>query len=267
MLNNITFGQYYPGNSIIHKLDARFKIVLIFALIIIAFVANNFVSLGLVTVATISLMLASKIPVKMYLKTVKSIWFFIVLTAIINLFFIKTGDLLFELWKIKIYSDGLEKSLFIALRIFLLLIISSALTYTTTPTSLTDAIESLLKPLTKVGINTHTFAMMMTIALRFIPTLIEETDKIMNAQKARGASLEEGNLIQRVKAVIPILIPLLASSIRRAIELADAMECRCYHGGNGRTRLNVMKSSARDYACLLLLLLLAISVILINIFI
>ncbi|MBQ4155571.1 MAG: energy-coupling factor transporter transmembrane protein EcfT [Clostridia bacterium] len=267
MLNNITFGQYFPGNSIIHKLDARFKIILIFALIIIAFIANNFISLALVTFTTVVLMLVSKIPVKMYLKTIKSIWFFIVLTAIINLFFIKTGDLLFEFWKIQIFSGGIEKALFIAIRIFLLLIISSALTYTTTPTSLTDAIESLLKPLSKIGVNTHTFAMMMTIALRFIPTLIEETDKIMNAQKARGASLDDGNLIQRVKAVIPILIPLLASSIRRAIELADAMECRCYHGGNGRTRLNVMKSSARDYVCLSFVFVLIVAVILINIFI
>jgi len=175
--------------------------------------------------------------------------------------------LLFEFWKIQIFSGGIEKALFIAIRIFLLLIISSALTYTTTPTSLTDAIESLLKPLSKLGVNTHTFAMMMTIALRFIPTLIEETDKIMNAQKARGASLDDGNLIQRVKAVIPILIPLLASSIRRAIELADAMECRCYHGGNGRTRLNVMKSSARDYVCLSFVFVLIVAVILINIFI
>ena len=267
MLNNITFGQYYPGDSVVHRLDARFKLILIFALIVIAFVASNFVSLGLVTISTLFLMLLSRIPVKMYLKTVKSIWFFIVLTAIVNLFFIKTGDLLFEIWKIQIFSGGIEKAVFIALRIFLLLIISSALTYTTTPTSLTDALESLLKPLSKIGVNTHTFAMMMTIALRFIPTLIEETSKIMNAQKARGANLEDGNLIQRVKAVIPILIPLLASSIRRATELADAMECRCYHGGNGRTRLKVMKSETRDYVSLILLFVLLISVVLINMFI
>ena len=266
MLNNITFGQYYPGNSIVHKLDARFKIILTFAMIIIAFVATNFVSLGLVSIATIILMLSSQIPIKMYLKTIKSIWFFIVLTAVINVFFIKTGDLIVQFWKIEIYSGGVEKALFIALRIFLLLIISSALTYTTTPTSLTDAIEALLKPLAYVGVNTHTFAMMMTIALRFIPTLIEETAKIMNAQKARGARLDDGNLIQKIKAVIPILIPLLASSIRRATELADAMECRCYHGGSGRTRLKVMKSSVKDYLCLVFIMVLIVGVVLFNIY-
>lgn len=266
MLNNITFGQFYPMNSIIHKLDARFKLVLTFSFIIVAFIANNFYSLGLVMFATLLLMLLSKIPVKMYLKTIKSIWFFVILTAIINLFFIKTGELLVSVWKIEIYSGGIEKAIFISIRIFLLLIISSALTYTTTPTSLTDAIESILSPLSKIGINTHTFAMMMTIALRFIPTLIEETSKIMNAQKARGANMDEGNLIKRIKAVIPILIPLLASSIRRATELADAMECRCYHGGKGRTRLNVMKSSFKDYLFLICFIVLLAGVILINIY-
>lgn len=266
MLNSITFGQFYPGNSLIHRLDARFKLVLTLAFIILAFVAQNFLALGLITAAVFLMMILSKVPVKMYLKTVKSIWFFVALTAVLNIFFIKTGTVVFEWWKIQIYSGGLEKAVFIALRIFLLLIISSALTYTTTPTSLTDAIESLLKPLSKIGINTHTFAMMMTIALRFIPTLIEETGKIMNAQKARGASMDTGSIINRIKAVIPILIPLLASSIRRATELADAMECRCYHGGKGRTRLNVMKASGLDYIFLVCYLLLLAGVILLNIF-
>lgn len=269
MLENISFGQYYPGNSFVHKLDPRFKITLTFGLIIVAFLAANFVSLGLVTVATVIIMLLSKIPVTMYLKTLKSIWFFVLLTAVINIFFITATDQepLISFWKINIYAQGLEKAGFIALRIFLLLIISSALTYTTTPTSLTDAIESLLKPLTKIGINTHTFAMMMTIALRFIPTLIEETQKITNAQKARGANMENGSLIQRVKVIIPILIPLLASSIRRATELADAMECRCYHGGEGRTRLNVMKCSLSDVLSLVFFFLLTAFVILVNIFV
>ncbi|MEE1003535.1 MAG: energy-coupling factor transporter transmembrane component T [Acutalibacteraceae bacterium] len=266
MLNNITFGQYYPGNSVIHKLDPRFKIVLTFGLIIVAFVASNFISLGLVSIATVLIMLLSKIPLKMYFKTIKSIWFFIALTAVINIFFIQTGNVLVVFWKIKIYTGGVEKALFIALRIFLLLVISSALTYTTTPTSLTDAIESLLKPLSKIGINIHTFAMMMTIALRFIPTLIEETGKIMNAQKARGASMDDGSIVKRIKAVIPILIPLLASSIRRATELADAMECRCYHGGEGRTRLKVMKSTYMDLISLIAFACLIAGVVLINIF-
>ena len=202
----------------------------------------------------------------MYFKTIKSIWFFIALTAVINIFFIQTGNVLVVFWKIKIYTGGVEKALFIALRIFLLLVISSALTYTTTPTSLTDAIESLLKPLSKIGINIHTFAMMMTIALRFIPTLIEETGKIMNAQKARGASMDDGSIVKRIKAVIPILIPLLASSIRRATELADAMECRCYHGGEGRTRLKVMKSTYMDLISLIAFACLIAGVVLINFF-
>lgn len=266
MLNNITFGQFYPGNSVVHKLDSRFKLILTIGLIVVAFVAGNFASLGLVTLATVAIMILSRIPIRMYLKTFKSIWFFVALTAVINIFFIKTGTPI-NIWKITIYTGGIEKAVFIAIRIFLLLIISSALTYTTTPTSLTDAIESLLSPLSKIGINTHTFAMMMTIALRFIPTLIEETQKIMNAQKARGASMDDGSLIKRIKAVIPILIPLLASSIRRATELADAMECRCYHGGNGRTKLNVMKASYCDYVSLVLFAVLLSGVILINIFI
>lgn len=266
MFNNITFGQYYPGNSVVHKLDPRYKIILTFGLIIVAFVASNFLSLGLISIATVLIMLLSKIPLKMYFKTIKSIWFFIALTAVINIFFIQTGNVLVVFWKIKIYTGGVEKALFIALRIFLLLVISSALTYTTTPTSLTDAIESLLKPLSKIGINIHTFAMMMTIALRFIPTLIEETGKIMNAQKARGASMDDGSIVKRIKAVIPILIPLLASSIRRATELADAMECRCYHGGEGRTRLKVMKSTYMDLISLIAFACLIAGVVLINFF-
>lgn len=265
MLNDVSFGQYYPANSIIHKLDSRYKLVLTIGMIVSTFIAFNFVSLAAVIVAVIGVMLFSGIPLKTYLKSFKSIWFFIALTAVLNIFFIKgEGKPLFSLWKLEIYSEGIEKAIFIAIRIFLLLIISSALTYTTTPTSLTDAIESLLKPLTKIGINIHVFAMMMTIALRFIPTLIEETDKIMNAQKARGASLDEGSVIKKIKAVIPILIPLLASSIRRAYELADAMECRCYHGGEGRTRLNVMKSTLKDYIALLLYCLLTAIVIALN---
>ncbi len=265
MLNNISFGQYYPSNSIIHRLDARFKLIITLGLIVIAFVATNFVSIGIVAVLVLVMMFVSQVPIKMYLKTFKSIWFFIVLTAVLNIFFIQGKTPLVSFWNIKIYSEGIEKAVFIAIRIFLLLIISSALTFTTTPTSLTDAIESLLKPLSKIGVNTHTFAMMMTIALRFIPTLIEETDKIMNAQKARGASMDEGSLIKKVKSVIPILIPLLASSIRRAYELADAMECRCYHGGEGRTRLNVMKSSVKDYIALVLFFVLIAVVVVCNI--
>lgn len=266
MLNDVSFGQYYPGNSLIHRIDPRYKLVLTIGLIVSAFIALNFASMALVAVSVLLIMIFSGIPMKMYFKSFKSIWFFIVLTAVLNIFFIKgSKEPLLSLWKIEIYSEGLEKAAFIAVRIFLLLIISSVLTYTTTPTSLTDAIESLLKPLTKIGVNIHVFAMMMTIALRFIPTLIEETDKIMNAQKARGASLDEGSLVKKIKAVIPILIPLLAGSIRRAYELADAMECRCYHGGEGRTRLVVMKSTAKDFISLLLYCVLTGLIVILNI--
>lgn len=173
MLNDVSFGQYYPGISLIHRIDPRYKLVLTIGLIVSAFIALNFASMALVAVSVLLIMIFSGIPMKMYFKSFKSIWFFIVLTAVLNIFFIKgSKEPLLSLWKIEIYSEGLEKAAFIAVRIFLLLIISSVLTYTTTPTSLTDAIESLLKPLTKIGVNIHVFAMMMTIALRFIPTLI-----------------------------------------------------------------------------------------------
>ncbi len=266
MLNGVSFGQYLPLDSFLHKMDARFKLVLTFFLIIVAFVAGNYWSLGLVTLFTIMIAVLSKVPLKMYLKTLKPIWFFVVLTAVINVFYISGDVLLISFGVVNIYLEGVLKALYVAIRIILLIIISGALTYTTTPTALTDAIEYLLSPLSKIGVDIHTFAMMMTIALRFIPTLIEETDKISSAQKARGSDMDSGNLIQKIKSVLPILIPLLAGSIRRATELADAMECRCYHGGEGRTRLKVLKSSSRDWVALISSFALLGVVIVINIF-
>lgn len=266
MLNGVSFGQYLPLDSFLHKMDARFKLVLTFFLIIVAFVAGNYWSLGLVTLFTIMIAVLSKVPLKMYLKTLKPIWFFVVLTAVINVFYISGDVLLISFGVVNIYLEGVLKALYVAIRIVLLIIISGALTYTTTPTALTDAIEYLLSPLSKIGVDIHTFAMMMTIALRFIPTLIEETDKISSAQKARGSDMDSGNLIQKIKSVLPILIPLLAGSIRRATELADAMECRCYHGGEGRTRLKVLKSSSRDWVALVSSFALLGVVIVINIF-
>lgn len=266
MLNGVSFGQYLPLDSFLHKMDARFKLVLTFFLIIVAFVAGNYWSLGLVTLFTIMIAVLSKVPLKMYLKTLKPIWFFVVLTAVINIFYISGDVLLISFGVVNIYLEGVLKALYVAIRIILLIIISGALTYTTTPTALTDAIEYLLSPLSKIGVDIHTFAMMMTIALRFIPTLIEETDKISSAQKARGSDMDSGNLIQKIKSVLPILIPLLAGSIRRATELADAMECRCYHGGEGRTRLKVLKSSSRDWVALISSFALLGVVIVINIF-
>ncbi|MBQ2676508.1 MAG: energy-coupling factor transporter transmembrane protein EcfT [Clostridia bacterium] len=265
MLRDVTFGQYFPMDSFIHKLDPRFKILLTFGLIIVAFVSFNFYSLGLVAAFAVLIMILSGVPVKFYLKSIKPILIFVLITAVLNIFYISGETLLVEFWIVKIYLEGIIRAAFVAVRIVLLIIISSALTYTTSPTSLTDAIENLLKPISKLGVDTHSFAMMMTIALRFIPTLIEETDKIMSAQKARGADMETGSLMQKIKAVLPILIPLLVSSFRRARELADAMECRCYHGGEGRTRLKVLHASYRDAIALISSFILLSLVILLNI--
>lgn len=197
-----------------------------------------------------AVMLISRVPLRLYLKNMKAILPVLLFTAVINLFYGDGGRVLFSVWKLTVNTEGVYRAVFMAVRIILLILISSALTYTTTPNDLTDAIESLLSPLKYVGLKSavHTLAMMMTIALRFIPTLTEEAEKIMNAQKARGADLENGRLSERVKALIPILIPLLISSVRRAYELAEAMECRCYNGGEGRTRMKQLRTAPRDYA-------------------
>lgn len=249
MLKDITFGQYFESKSFLHKTDPRIKIVLMIALIVFIFISKNMFSLGFATLCTFFIIAISKVPIKMYLKNMKAILPILIFTAIINLFYGEGGTVLFSFWKLSITTDGIYRSVFMALRIILLIFISSILTYTTTPNDLTDAIESLLSPLKFIGLKSavHTLAMMMTIALRFIPTLIEEAEKIMNAQKARGADLESGGLIDRVKALIPILIPLLISSVRRAYELAEAMECRCYNGGEGKTRMKQMKLSVIDF--------------------
>ncbi len=248
MLKDITFGQYYESGSVIHRIDPRVKIVLMILLIVFIFVSQNMYALLLSTFFVVCVLLISKVPLKMYLKNMKAILPVLIFTAIINLFYGETGTVLLSVWKFTITTEGIYKSVFMALRIALLIFISSVLTYTTTPNDLTDAIESLLSPLKFIGLKSavHTLAMMMTIALRFIPTLVEEAEKIMNAQKARGADLESGGLIDRVKALIPILIPLLISSVRRAYELAEAMECRCYNGGEGKTRMKQMKMAVRD---------------------
>ncbi|MEE1144934.1 MAG: energy-coupling factor transporter transmembrane protein EcfT [Acutalibacteraceae bacterium] len=245
-MKDLTFGQYMPFNSFLHKLDPRIKLLLTLGLIVVAFVSFNFFSLGLVALFTVCAMIISKVPISFYLRSLKAIWFFVLLTAVLNIFYIKGERLLASFWIFNIYSEAIVKAIFIAVRIVLLIFISSMLTYTTAPTELTDGIERLLSPLQKLGVDTHMFAMMMTIAIRFIPTLIEETNKIMSAQKSRGSNMENGSIIGRIKAVIPILIPLLISSVRRAKELADAMECRCYHGGIGRTRMKQLKMGRRD---------------------
>lgn len=246
MISDITIGQYFPGNSVVHKMDPRMKIVLTMFLIVLIFLCKNVVSLFLVVLCTFMLVLVSKIRLKTVLKSIKPLTVIIIITSLLNLFY-GTGEPLVEFWRLKITLNGIETAVFMAVRIITLVVISSLLTYTTSPTELTDSIERLLKPLKYLKVDVHSIAMTMTIALRFIPTLIEEIQKIMAAQKSRGADMESGGLIHRAKALIPVLIPLFVSAFRRANELAYAMECRCYRGGDGRTKMKVMKMTARDY--------------------
>lgn len=266
MISDVTIGQYFPGNSLLHRLDARMKIVLTVLLMVAVFLSNNYFSMGLMVLICSGVVFMSKISLKVIFKGIKPIIFIVLFTSVINLFY-GTGEPIAQWWIFKITADGINKCIFMSLRIILLVIVGLMITYTTTPTSLTDAIESLLKPLTRLNIDVHSFAMVMTIALRFIPTLIEEVDKIMSAQKSRGADLDSGGLLKRVKALIPILIPLFVSSFRRAGELSDAMECRCYRGGNGRTKMKVMHLCARDYLALAFVLAVLAGVILLRIFI
>ncbi len=250
MIKDITIGQFFPGNSIIHKLDPRTKLILtVIYLVVIFVVCKNFWSLGLMTFFGILSYLLSKISVKVILKSLKPLLPIILLTTILQLYYVRNGNVIFEKGFITLYDKGVYMAVFIALRIFSLLVVSSLLTYTTAPTDLTDGIEKLMSPLKVFKIDVHTFAMMMTIALRFIPTLVDEIDKIMLAQKSRGADFENGNLLKRIKALFPIFIPLFISAFKRAFELADAMSCRCYTGGAGRTRLRQMKFTWRDVVC------------------
>ncbi len=268
MIKDITIGQYYKANSVLHKCDPRTKLVLTIAFIVVIFICKNFYAMGLMALLTIVSMLVSSVPVKMFFKSMKPIFPLVLLTAILNVFYTTGGNVLVSFWKITITDKAIFTALFIALRIFCLIIISSLLTYTTTPTVLTDGIEKLLKPLDFIlkpfNFRVHTLAMMMTLALRFIPTLVDEIDRITNAQKARGANLDDGNFIQRIKALVPIIVPLFVSSIRRAIELADAMDCRCYTGGPGRTRMKQMKLRFRDFAALVLIILFIAGIIVLN---
>ncbi len=268
MLDNITFGQYIDLPSVIHRLDPRLKILLLVAVIVFIFIAGNFFALGLVSVFCIAVLMLSRIPLKMYLKNIKVILPVILFTAIINALYVGEGTVLVKWWVITITTGGIERAIFMALRVVLLILISATLTYTTTPNDLTDAIERLFSPLKLIGLGSvvHMLAMMMTIALRFIPTLIEETQKIMNAQKARGASFEEGKLMQRIKALIPILIPLLVSAIRRAYELAEAMECRCYNGGKGKQRMKQLRLKWGDAVATVCVAVVCAGIITLNLF-
>ncbi len=250
MLSGVTIGQYYPGNSVIHKIDPRMKIVLTFLLMVCVFLCKSYIALGVCFVFTLLIVLLSRLNLKVILKGIKPIIIIVFITAVLNLFY-GTGEPIYQLWVFKITEDGINNAIFMAFRVLLLVLIGLMLTYTTTPTRLTDAIESLLKPLhTVFKLDVHSFAMTMTIALRFIPTLVEEVDKIMSAQKSRGADMDSGGPLKRVKALVPVLIPLFVSSFRRAKELAYAMDCRCYRGGEGRTKMNAMHLAGRDYAAL-----------------
>lgn len=267
MIKDITIGQYFPGNSFIHNLDARAKLVIIFISLIEIFLCKNFFSLALITVFALVSVAISKISFKVVFKGMKMIYFIIVLTSVLQIFYNDDGtNLLPENWPFSITTGGIATAIFMAIRIVCLILISSLLTYTTSPTTLTDGISRLLSPLNKIKVPVDTLAMMMTIALRFIPTLIEEIDKIMNAQKARGADLETGGLLKRAKALIPIFIPLFVNSFRRAYELAFAMECRCYNGNNTRTRMKQMKFSWRDLVALFVILVMLAAIILLNFF-
>lgn len=264
MMSDITIGQYFPAKSLIHKLDPRLKIVLTIYFIILTFSSFNFVALGLVIAITVFSMLLSKVPMRTYFKALKPIIFIVCFTSIFNLFY-GTGEPIIQIGFISITKGAIFNSILIALRIITLILISSILTFSTSPTQLTDAIERLLKPLSKLKVPVHEFAMMMTIALRFVPTLLEETDKIMSAQKARGADMESGGLMQRVKALIPILIPLFVSAFRRAYDLATAMESRCYTGGVGRTKMKILTIKKCDIITMLVCSLFLFGVIALNI--
>jgi len=260
MLKDITLGQFFPGNSLLHRTDPRIKLIILVVYLVMVLAADT-----LVSIATVALIILSGINLKIIARSLKPLLFILVFTAIINIFFMKGQTLLVE-WKfIHIYKEGLFNAILMVVRLIALISGTSVLlTYTTSPLELTDAIESLFSPLKKIKVPVHEFAMMMTIALRFIPTLIEETDKIISAQKARGADFESGNLIRRVKALLPIIIPLFVSAFRRAEELADAMECRCYRGGEGRTKMKQMKSRPADYVFLAVMTALCVSIFFLN---
>ncbi|HBT64039.1 MAG TPA: transporter [Ruminococcaceae bacterium] len=264
MLNDITIGQYYPGNSMLHRMDPRVKLVLTFVYIFSVFIPRNWAGLAIAAGFLIFIIILSDLPAKLIFKSIKPILPLILITSALNIFYVSKGVPLFDWGFIHITSQGLVTAVFIAIRILCLIAGSSLLTYTTSPTTLTDALERLLSPLKVIRLNVHELAMMMTIALRFIPTLIEETDKIMSAQKARGADMESGGVMQRIRALIPILIPLFVSSFRRAFELATAMECRCYRGGEGRTRMKQLHMRVSDVVYIVVMLLLAAGLFILN---
>ena len=261
MLKDITLGQYFPGNTPAHKLDPRTKILMVVLYIVALFCAKGIVTYAIMGLCLAACVRISKVGLKQLVRGLKPVLFILLFTGLLNLFFTPGERNLVEWGFLRISDTGLRNAIFMVLRIMLLIMGTFLMTYTTSPIRLTDGLERLLNGLKKFRVPVHEMAMMMSIALRFIPTLIEETDKIMSAQKARGADFESGNLIQKAKALIPILVPLFISAFRRADELATAMECRCYHGGEGRTKLNVLKYEQRDYVALTVSVLVTVAVI------
>lgn len=264
-MRDVAFGQFYPGNSLLHKLDPRCKILTLIAFMVLVFCTSNFYSLALIGVSSIAVVLMSGVPIRMYIKSLKMIIVIVIITSALNLFY-GSGEPLVQWWIFKITLAGINNAIFITVRIICLILLSSVLTFTTSPTDLTDALERLMKPLKIFHVKVHEIAMMMTIALRFVPLLLEETDKIMAAQKARGADMESGNLSKRIKALIPVLVPLFVSAFRRAYDLAIAMECRCYQGGQGRTRMKILKMKKRDYLSIIAVVILIAGVVLCNVY-
>ncbi len=261
MLKDITLGQYFPGNSVVHRLDPRTKLIMLVAYIVALFCAVSWISYAVMFLFLAMTISISKIPVKSILRGMKPLIVILVFTGVLNLFFTTGGKVLVDFWFITVTMDGLARAILMVARILMLISGTFLLTYTTSPISLTDGLESLLNPLKAIRLPVHELSMMMCIALRFIPTLIEETDKIMSAQKARGADFETGSLLQRVKALVPILVPLFISAFRRADELATAMECRCYQGGEGRTKMKLLRYNRADYGTFLMMILLLAGVI------
>ena len=247
MLKDITLGQYFPGNSPVHLLDPRTKLIMLVVYIAALFTAAWWVSYAVMFLFLVTVIVVSRIPLKSIVTGLKPLLFILIFTGILNVFFTPGENVIVSIWGISITWDGLERAGLMMLRILLLITGTFLLTYTTSPIALTDGLESLLGPLKKLHLPVHELSMMMCIAMRFIPTLIEETDKIMSAQKARGADFETGKLLERVKALVPILVPLFISAFRRADELATAMECRCYQGGDGRTKMKLLRYKLRDF--------------------
>ncbi len=267
-MNRITLGQYYPTSSVLHRLDGRFKIVIALIFMVMTFLCKSAASFVFLVLFTLFMVAISRVPISIILRSIKMILFILAFTFVLNLFFTAgSGEPLATFWIFKIYTKGILMAVFMSVRILCLVIGTSLfISYTTTPIDITHSLESLLSPLGKIGIPIHSFAMMMFIALRFIPTLSDDTDKIMTAQKSRGVDFSSGSPVKRIKSLVPILVPLFVSSFRRADELATAMECRCYHGGEGRTSMKVSKVKLSDCVMLSVMILACASIVLLNIY-